>query len=310
MTVKISFRAGKSGVTKEESSSAPFVDNGFLKGKNGASVLLIHGLTGTPNEMRYLANSLNRKGYSVFCPRLANNGEPMPVLKKTTWQDFYSSAREAFISMQTRNGKGPIFISGLCMGALLGLLLAEEFPNQVAGVSCLSVTLFYDGWSVPWYRFLLPLFMRTPLREISYYKEDPPYGVKDEAVRERIHRYYRQADLDDMKKVAEYGYPFVPATLFYQNDLLIKHVIKKLPSIQAPVQLIQAREDDTTSVKNSQFVYDRIGSKTKDLVLLEDSYHLVTVDRERDKVAEKLDEFFSRLRTSSADPTGPGGGSH
>ena len=270
-----------------------------MKGENGANVILIHGLTGTPNEMRYLANGLNRKGYSVSCPRLANHGEPMAVLKWTKWQEFYQSARQAFLAMQSRNGKGPVFISGLCMGALLALLLAEEFGSQIAGVSCLSVTLFYDGWSAPWYRHLLPLFLWTPLKNIAYYKEDPPYGVKDETIRERIHRYYSQATLDDLKEVGEHGYPYVPGTLFYENHLLIKQVIKKLSSVRVPVQLIQAREDDTTSVKNSKFVYDRISSPVKELVLLEDSYHLVTVDRDREKVVEKMGEFFSREGFSS-----------
>ena len=297
MTVKFSFNHRKRPESVLSSRSSSFEKGIFLPGKNQAGIILIHGLTGTPNEMRYLANGLNQIGYSVFCPRLANHGETLAVLKQTKWQEFYESVREAFFMMQNRNEKGPVFVAGLCMGALLSLLLAEEFGNQVAGVSCLSVTLFYYGWNAPWYRHLLPLFLWSPIRNIAYYKEDPPYGVKDEAIRERIHRYYSKASLDDLNEVGEHGYPFVPATLFYENDLLIKQVTKKLPLVRVPVQLIQALEDDTTSVKNSEFVYDRIGSSVKEMVLLDDSYHIVTVDRDREKVIEKMNLFFSRVST-------------
>ena len=71
--------------------------NGFtLTGDNGRTVVLIHGLTGTPNEMRFLANHLNKKGYTVICPRLANHGESIWVLRDTKWREFYESVRTLF----------------------------------------------------------------------------------------------------------------------------------------------------------------------------------------------------------------------
>jgi carboxylesterase len=63
-----------------------------------------------------------------------------------------------------------------------------------------------------------------------------------------------------------------------------------------PVQLIQAKDDDVASVKNSKFIYDRISSKTKEIVLLYDSYHVITADQERETVAERVTGFFDRLR--------------
>ena len=295
MSIKYLFNPTKLR-SAENSRRIPLSENGIvLKGENGCTAILIHGLTGTPNEMRYVANLLNKKGYSVICPRLANHGEPLAILQQTTWQEFYESVRKVFTTVRQEKPNEKIFVAGLCMGALLGLLLADEFGSQVLGVSCLSVTLFYDGWGVPWYRILLPLFLRTPLKHFSYYKEDPPYGIKDEAIRERVHRYYTKATFDDLEQVGDHGYPYVPATVLYQNELLIKYVVKRLPFIEVPVQLIQAKEDDTTSVKNSEFVYNRIKSKTKELILLEDSYHIITVDRQRDKVAEKIDAFFSSV---------------
>ena len=139
------------------------IDDGICLGpQNGPTVIFIHGLTGTPNEIKFLANFFFRKGYSAVCPRLENHGQPLDILKHTPWEAFYESVRKAYLKLETR---GPIFAAGLSMGALLALLLAEEFPDRIAGVSCLSPTLFYDGWNVPWWtQTLLPLAYYTPLR--------------------------------------------------------------------------------------------------------------------------------------------------
>ena len=286
-------------VGKNLAAGNPRCDNGFfLKGDNGSTIILVHGLTGTPNEMKFIANFLNRKGYSIICPRLANHGEPLYVLKKTRWQDFYESVREAFLKIEEkgiRENKGRVFAAGLSMGALLALLLADEFKERIAGVSCLAPTLFYDGWNTPMSKYFLP-FARTPLRYVFYFKEEPPYGIKNEAIQQRIHKFYSKATLDDTENVAQYGYPYFPVALLYQLQLLVKHLTKRLPRIKFPVQLIQAKDDDMTSIKNSKFIYDGIGSEMKEMVLLYNSYHVITADQERETVAEKMNVFFDKLR--------------
>jgi len=59
--------------------------------------------------------------------------------------------------------------------------------------------------------------------------------------------------------------------------------------------LIQSREDDMTSFKNSQYIYDRIPSKEKEIVSLYDSYHVITVDRERERVGQEMGRFFRKV---------------
>ena len=285
---------------KPKRNNDPAAQGGFsLKGDNGSTIVLIHGLTGTPNEMKFLATFLNKRGYSVICPRLAGHGEPIRVLKHARWQEFYESVRSIFTSGELTDSKGPVFTSGLSMGALLALLVAYEFKERVAGVSCLAPTLFYDGWNSPGSEVFLPLAYYTPLKYFAYFKEEPPYGIKNEAMQERIHQYYGGAKLDSMENVAQYGYPYFPVTLLYQLHLLVKYLVKKLPLMDFPVQLIQAKDDDMASVKNSKFIYDRIRSETKEMILLYDSYHVITADQERDIVGEKMDEFFTRVMAGS-----------
>jgi carboxylesterase len=281
------FKPRASGNGKEKASIS-------LKGTNGCMVILIHGLTGTPNEMRSLATYLNRKGYSVICPTLAMHGEEIWVLKQAKWEDFYRSVRDVMTEGEVRDFDGPIFAAGLSLGALLALLLADEFKDKVRAVSCLAPTLFYDGWNTPLARYFMPLAY-TPLRHVFFFKEEPPYGIKNEAIRERVHRHYSNARLDNIENVEQYGYPYFPVALLHQIQLLVKHITKRFPGMHFPVQLIQAKDDDMTSVKNSKFIYERISSSMKEIVLLHNSYHVVTADHERDLVAAKMEDFFGRV---------------
>ena len=295
--MSLKFSLNLKNLQKQNPGGSSFLKNGFfLEGHNGSTIFLIHGLTGTPNEMRFLANFFNKRmGYTVVCPRLANHGAPIDTLKKTTWQDCYQSVREAFLHIRDKS-TGPVFTSGLSMGALLALLLGEEFNGNISGITCLSPTLFYDGWNVPWYAtFLLPLFYATPLKHFAYFKEEPPYGFKNEALQKRVHKQFCKARLNDPQAVEQYGYPFFPMTLLHQLSLLVKYLTKVLPSIRIPVQIIQAKDDDMTSIKNSTFIFDRINSETKELVLLNDSYHVITADQERDTVARKMHDFYRRI---------------
>ena len=293
--MSVIFTLDLESLRKQQPAGNGSTDNGFcLEGDTGSSVILIHGLTGTPNEMRFLANYLNKKGYTVVCPRLANHGGPLSVLKKTRWQDLYRSVRDAAAARKALEGEGPVFVAGLSMGALLALLLADEFKDRIAGVTCLAPTLFYDGWNTPGAKFFMPLAC-TPLKNFFYFKEEPPYGIRDEAIQNRVHRYYSLATLDRMENVAQYGYPFYPVTQLYQLKLLVRHLSKRLGRIKTPVQLIQAKDDDMTSVKNSKYIYDRVRSEMKEMVFLYNSYHVITVDQERGIVAEKMSSFFGRI---------------
>jgi len=264
----------------------------LMPGRNGRAAILIHGLTGTPAEVRFLAWFLNTHGgYTVSCPRLANHGQPMHILKKTRWQDFYASVRQAYQELRVNHDE--IYVSGLSMGALLALLLAEEFQTGIAGVSCLSPTLFYDGWNVPWYHFLLPLASHTPLRDFTYFKEEPPYGLKSEQIRKKVHEFYQHANIRDMHDVDRFGYPFFPVRLLAELHRLVAHLEPRLPRVHCPMQVIQARQDDMSSVKNAQRIHDRVSSTRKEIVYLEDSYHVITADQERAKVAQSMLDFFS-----------------
>ena len=185
-----------------------------------------------------------------------------------------------------------VFAAGLSMSALFVLLLAEEFGVKLAGGICLAPTLFFDGWNVPWYNRLLPLAAYTPLKYSFYFKEGPPYGIKNEKIRGMVHRFYSKAKLADIDGISKYGYAFFPVSLFHQLKRLARKIIPMLRRIDTPMLLIHPQDDDTASVKNSQLIYDRISSDYKKLVILTGSYHVITADQEREKVVQALLQFL------------------
>jgi carboxylesterase len=275
---------------KSSETDVPSDGDIVLRGNLRRTLILVHGLTGTPNEMRFLAFHFNRLGYSVICPRLANHGKPLRILKRTTWEELHASLRTVFLSALETGDR--VYVAGLSMSALFVLLLAEEFGEKLAGGICLAPTLFFDGWNVPWYNRLLPLASYTPLKYCCYFKDSTPYGIKNEKMRGMVHRFYSKARLEDIEGISKYGYAFFPVSLFYQLQRLVRRVIPLLGRINAPMLLIHAQEDDTASINNSQFIYDRISSKVKKLVILTDSYHVITADQEREKVAREMQAFL------------------
>ena len=264
-----------------------------LLGDTRRTIILVHGLTGTPNEMRHLAFALNKHGYNVICPRLANHGEPLHVLKHTTWEEIYASVREVFLKALETSDQ--VYVGGLSMSALLVLLLAEEFGEKLAGGICLAPTLFFDGWNVPWYHRLMPLASYTPLKYVLFYKESPPYGIKNQRMRAMVHKFYSKATLGNIESIHKFGYAFFPTSLFYQLHRLARKVTPLLGRIKAPMLLIHPLEDDTASVRNSELIHDRISSRIKKLVILRDSYHVITADQEREKVGEAIKDFLAEL---------------
>lgn len=279
--------------------SVELPDRGIaLRADKGCRILLLHGLTGTPTELGYLAYYLrHRGGHSVRVPRLANHGQPLGVLARTTWRQLLASARDAFLEARAEaQARGlPLVVGGLSLGAVLSLVLAAEFPEDVAGVVCLSPTLFYDGWNVPWYHRLIPLVSYTPLKYFAYFRESAPYGLKDEALRSRMAGAYGGTSLRESAGAAALGYAHFPVRLFCEMRPLIARCKRRLARVTSPVLLVQAEQDDMTSPRNAEYIRRRVSSPRRELVLLKDSYHLVSVDRERAVVAERLQAFCRSL---------------
>lgn len=89
------------------------------------------------------------------------------------------------------------------------------------------------------------------------------------------------------------GYPIFSLKTLADLDRFYEKVKKDLQKVTAPTLILQAQEDDFTSPNNSEFIYDAIGSSEKRLVLLDDCYHVITVDKQRNLVADEMARFIA-----------------
>lgn len=279
-------------------ASVPEID---LRRKGANAVLLFHGLTGGPIELAYVAHHLHHRAkLTVTCPALVNHGQPVAVLARTSWRELWDSARSHFerAHAQAQEEGVALFVGGLSIGALLALMIAAEYGGAVAGVACLSPTLFYDGWDVPWFHRFLPLVDYTPLKYVTYMRVGPPYGLKDEVLREKMHKQYAATSLADCGTPLG-TYAHFPIRLLCETRHLIAQGKAMLPDVTAPVLVVQSANDDSTSPANARYVIDHVASQVKRLVLLENSYHIVTADLERERVADTLGQFFIEMAAAA-----------
>lgn len=259
----------------------------FDGGRSG--VLLIHGLTGTPMEMRLLGKGLNRAGFTVHGMQLAGHCGNVEDLLGTGWRDWYASVQRAADALQGKVDH--LFVGGLSMGALLALKLAADRPQQVAGVGVFGATFRYDGWSIPRLArlsFMLPLLKKLGIGRNRSFMEQPPYGIRDERLRAQISTAMLSGDS------AAAGLPGNPWYSLAEMYELAAEVRRQLPQVTAPCLVAHASEDDVASVKNAELVLRQVSAPTE-LLLLEDSYHMITVDKERRTLIEHAAAFFERV---------------
>jgi carboxylesterase len=263
----------------------------FEGGRSG--VLLIHGLTGTPMEMRLLGKGLNRAGFTVHGMQLAGHCGDVEDLLATGWRDWYASVERAADELLGKVDH--LFVAGLSMGALLALKLAADRPGQVAGVGVYGATFRYDGWSIPWLArlsFLLPLLKRFGIGRARSFMEQPPYGIRDERLRAQVSTAMLGGDS------AAAGLPGNPWYSLAEMHGLAADVRRQLSQVSAPCLVAHASEDDVASLKNAELVMRGVSAPTE-LLLLDDSYHMITIDKERRTLIDRSAAFFDSIAAST-----------
>ena len=253
------------------------------KNKCKRAVLLFHGMTGSPYEMKKMGKALFDADFDVFCYCLPGHGTSPINIKTVKWQDWYNDSVLHYKELTQKYDE--VYLGGLCLGAVLAIAIAEEY-RDVRGIVSLSTTLFLDGWTIPWYNFFMPIGVHTILRYYYSFPEREPYGLKNELLRKKI------AALQKRNTEALDNYPM---SCIYELLKFSKLTRKNISKVTAPILLMHAKEDDLTSTKSAEFVYNNISSKIKNYIKLKNSYHLIVMDYERDYVFEKSIEFFNSL---------------
>jgi len=270
---------------------------GYYEEHGEDAVLLIHGLTGTPAEMRPIAKRLAKQGFSIMCPALAGHCRDAGDLRKSKWQDWYNSMADAFDALKAKHRR--VFVAGLSIGALLAIKIAAEKGEAVAGLGLMSSTFFYDGWNMPRLKrkFLLPVVLHSPLRYFLHWNETPPYGIKCERTRAMVHAVLENRDAQATEKVGIFR---TSGVTIHESNRFIKVAKAALPHVKSPALIVHSTEDDTASLKNAHFVAKKLGTRQIETYFVDDTYHVVTLDKRRDDIAKRMAEFFKKHATVAA----------
>lgn len=235
----------------------------FFKGTNERAVLLLHGYTGAPSEMRLLGEYLNSKGFTVKCVLLPGHGTTPEDLNETTTDDWYAEAEHACCELLSSHSK--VMVAGLSMGGLLTIRIASQLPIERAAI--LAAPIYLQDKRVPLFPILRYFVKYLPKQKRNYH-EAAKYNVAyDKMPTKPI------GSILQMIKTAKAEY---------------------IPKIEIPFLVMQSKIEHTVAPKSAQYIYDNIKSKVKKLVWFEHCGHILTLDNEREKVFELVGEFFSQ----------------
>jgi carboxylesterase len=241
------------------------------------AVLCLHGITGTPFEIRPVAEALGRLGCSVEAPMLAGHGQTLRELASSTWKDWLRSAEEAMDALAARSHGKPVALCGFSMGGLLALRLARLYPERVSALVVIAAPLRLRRPQVMGIRALcrLPLHFET-LPALCI----PKLNGSD--ISDREMRYKNP------------GLRAFPVAALENLLDLMDEVRADLPSIRTPTMVVHGRQDHTVPMDDSFELTGSLASDVIERLWLERSFHVVTLDVERPSVIEGVTRFLGR----------------
>ena len=251
-------------------------------------VLMLHGLGASPLELSRLAKDLHLEGFSVFVPSIPHYAFGTEC---GGWEGWVQQVQQYVWDL--RSQYTTVSVVGLSMGASLAMALAQK--ERITSMVLLSTALAYDGWAIPWYSFLLNFASWLPFAKRYRYAEAEPFGVKNPEMRAMIKRAM-QSD-----HISESGADYLSFKYVSEGRSLIKEVREKVKSIDCPALFVHAADDETVHMRNAEWAYQNISSATKEFIYLGDSYHMITVDNERETVNQETARFLKKTVNDALD---------
>jgi len=259
-------------------------------------VLLFHGLLSSPQEFGLIAHTLRSRGLvheAVTVPGYTLASDPVaPDWRR--WRDAAVAVVESRVSCDE-----PVVLGGLCMGGVLAAAAALDSRRRVAGLVLMSPTFTYDGWGLSPIRHLRHLGYWTGLDRYFSVTEREPYGIKNPKIRKWVARELEQ------RAQSAAGPARVPLRALREAERMMAAVRARLKDLDCPLLVIHAREDEITRLESVQRLFDALQARDKQLAVLANSYHMVTIDNDRQQVAALLARFVQRLAPSAAAQASP-----
>lgn len=242
---------------------APQVAPWSSDGSNGIGILFVHGFTGSPASMRPWSEHFASRGYSVRLPLLPGHGTHHTELNKSTWEEWYASAEDAYLDLVGKCQQ--VFVFSLSMGGALTLRLAGL--HEPAGIVLVNPLIHIRGVN----GLLIPLVSR-------FIATVPAVG-------------------NDIKKPGENEYAYDRTPLRAARSLLrlLADVRSQIGNVGAPMLLLHSVDDHVLPASNSEWILANVASQSKREVLLMDSYHVATIDNDAPIIFDESLRFIQDL---------------
>lgn len=254
------------------------------------AIVLLHGLCSTPDELRPVESSLRSLGYAVHPLSIVGYSfEPQANVQRATRSvDWIDAVERKVDALRTTHQR--VLLVGISAGASLALGAAIRCGERIDGMVLMSTALRFDGWSIPRWHFLLPLALYTPLGRFWKYRERAPYGVKNERVRAWIERDLRS------RRISSAGSAVIGIGHLREHDRLIRHVRRQMAQVRCgQVLALHAREDEVASIANLGILSRGLRSDTLRCVILDNSFHMITIDNDRQQVISETVRFAAAV---------------
>ena len=240
-------------------------------GKASLGVLVLHGFTSHIHCVDPLVEPLDAEGLPYRLPILRGHGTQYEDMEGKTDRDWYEDAENALLDLSREVEK--VVVVGLSMGGLVTLELAASHGDKVAGVVTVAAAL----------RWVDPLAAKmSDIARISRFLPSPN-SYNDPDLKEKENRNYPQFSTRAFVHLWRYGH----------------RIPKLLPSVEAPILILQSRKDQIVMPESAQIIYDKVSSKDRSLMWFERSGHEMFLDLERDAVVEAVMAFIRRIRAGA-----------
>ncbi|MSS73531.1 MAG: alpha/beta fold hydrolase [Candidatus Latescibacteria bacterium] len=237
----------------------------YLLPGSRSGALLLHGFTASPTETRPLGEFLHNRGMTVLGVRLAGHGTTSEDLRNTTWNDWYGSAEEGFRELDGRVDR--LFVGGVSLGGVMGAMLAADHPGRIAGLSLLAPSFFLRS----------RLLFLTPL--IARFRAELPKRPESRA-------YYERHGL--------FSYPVRPTRSLVELRRIMRVGCRRLREVRTPTQIIMGQRDRLVDPASGGRILAQLASPQKELLFVENSDHILTVEPDAPEVFEHVWRFFAR----------------
>ncbi|MHB9862433.1 alpha/beta hydrolase [Streptomyces sp. YIM S03343] len=232
-------------------------------------VLLCHGFTGCPQSLRPWAGHLAEHGLTVSLPLLPGHGTRWEDMALTGWPDWYAEVDRELRALGEQCSR--VFVAGLSMGGALALRLAAKHGDAVSGVVVVNPANKVHGLAAHG----LPV-VRHLVRSTK--------GIASDIA---------------LPGAEELGYDRVPLDAAHSLRGFLRMVDGELPQVTQPLLLLHSTQDHVVPPVDTARILGRVSSMDVTEILLEQSYHVATLDYDADRIVAESLAFIGRLAPSA-----------